>query len=76
MRYAFQININDEYTKRRFKRNLAVRLNNSICAEFCSKLWFESDCVFVILLSHDDFESDYPDTKSLKQSLLKVSLKK
>ena len=32
--------------------------------------------VFVILLSHDDFERDSPDTKSFKQSLLKVSFKK
>ena len=28
------------------KESLAVRLNDGICAEFCSKLWFESDWCF------------------------------
>ena len=30
---------------------------------FCLKFWFESDCIFVMILSQDGFERDDPETK-------------
>ena len=45
------------------KGSLWVKFKNGICAELCLKLWFESDYLFVILLSQDDFENNCPETK-------------
>ena len=45
------------------KGSLGVKYKDDICAELCSKLWFESDYSFVILPSQDGFESDCPQTK-------------
>ena len=55
------------------KESVGVNFKESICAKFCRKLWFESDCFcFVILLSQDGFERDSPE-KGPEQSLPKVT---
>ena len=45
------------------KESLGVKFNNSIWSELRWKLWFDSDCISVILLSQDGVESECPETE-------------
>ena len=46
------------------KEKVAVKVKDSICAELCLKLWFESNWYFCDFTeSGYGFESDYPETK-------------
>ena len=44
--------------------SVVVKFKEGICTEMRLKLWFETDGIFVILLSQDSFENDCPERKS------------
>ena len=39
------------------KEDLGVKSKDGICVKLCLKLWFESGCFFVILITQDGFQS-------------------
>ena len=44
--------------------SVVVTFKEGTCTDLRLKLWFETDGIFVILLSQDSFESDCPKRKS------------
>ena len=47
--FFYVVNVTDEHRKPRFKRKLRGQIKDSICAKFCSKLWFESNWIRMVL---------------------------
>ena len=62
------VTVHDKHTKPRFKRKLVeVKFNDGICTEiYASSPGLKATGIFIILLSHDGFESDFSETKFQK----------
>ena len=60
----FVVNVNDNIRNLGWKESVGVKFKEAVYAEWCLKLWFESDWyIFGILLSQDGFEGNCPEKK-------------